>query len=115
VEKNKSKQKGHKRSYSESLSALKKELRALTFEPIYGESLKEIAAKLTTKIQEIVESYGYEVEFSERAKKEVEGDVYYFIYPLKIKTKHSTKKIYLEVEYLIYDENAWMGIITDIK
>jgi len=115
VENNKSKQKARKRLYSESLSALKKELRALTFEPIYGESLKEIAAKLTAKIQEIVESYGYEVEFSERAKKEVEGDIYYFIYPLKIKTKHSTKKIYLEVEYLIYDENTWMGIVTDVR
>lgn len=115
MEKNKSKQKGRKRSYSESLTTLKKELKALTFEPIYGESLKEIVAKLTTKIQDIIESYGYEVEFSDRAKKEVEGDVYYFIYPLKIKTKHGTKKIYLEVEYLIYDENAWMGIITDVK
>ncbi|BFH72569.1 hypothetical protein SJAV_05130 [Sulfurisphaera javensis] len=114
MEKNKSKQKGRKRA-SESIAALKKELRALTFEPIYGETLKEIAAKLTTKIQEIIESYGYEVEFPERAKKDVEGDVYYFVYPLKIKTKHGIKKIYLEVEYLIYDENAWMGIITDVK
>ncbi|QIW24958.1 hypothetical protein EWF20_13020 [Sulfolobus sp. S-194] len=114
MEKHKPKQKVRKRT-SESIVTLKKELKALTFEPIYGESLKEIVTKLTTKIQEIIESYGYEVEFPERAKKEVEGDVYYFIYPLKIKTKHSTKKVYLEVEYLIYDENAWMGIITDVK
>lgn len=114
MEENKSKEK-KKRRASESIITLKKELKALTFEPFYGGSLKEIVTKITTKIQEIIESYGYEVEFPERARKDIEGDVYYFEYPLKIKTKHGYKKIYIQVEYLIYDENAWMGMITDIK
>ena len=116
MDNNKSTQQRKKRSKSkESISAFKKELKALTLEPVYGENIKDIITRITAKLQQLAESYGYEIEFPERAKKDIEGDIYYFVYPIKVKTKHGYKKIYLEVEYLIYDEGRWMGIITDIK
>ncbi|AHC52374.1 hypothetical protein SUSAZ_11150 [Sulfolobus acidocaldarius SUSAZ] len=114
MEKNKQQKTRKKRVSRESITAFKKELKSLSMEPIYGESLKDILARLTSKLEEVALSYGYEIEFPERAKKEVEGDVYYFIYPIKVKTKHGEKRLTLEVEYMLYEEGRWMGIITDV-
>ncbi|ACP36890.1 conserved hypothetical protein [Sulfolobus islandicus Y.G.57.14] len=104
-----------KRRYSESITAFKKELKALSFEPIYGESIKDIIARLTVKIEDIANQYKYAVEFPEKAEIEAEGDVYYFIYPITLKTKTGRKKIYLHVQYLMYDQNQWAGMITGVK
>jgi len=87
----------------------------MMLEPIYGENIKDIITRLTSKLEEIAESYGYEIEFPERAKKDIEGDIYYFVYPIKVKTRHGFKKINLEVQYMIYDEGKWMGVITEVK
>jgi hypothetical protein len=104
-----------KRRYTESIAAFKKELKALSFEPIYGESIKDIIARLTVKIEEIANQYKYSVEFSEKAEIETEGDIYYFIYPIILKTKTGRKKVYIHVQYLMYDQNQWVGMITGVK
>jgi len=109
-------QQRQKKRKTERIDAFKKELRALTFEPIYGSSIKEIAANLTIKIQNIAEEYGYKVEFPEKSEVEIEGDVYYFSYPIKIITSNNTvKRIKIVVQYIIYDENRWIGMITEVK
>jgi hypothetical protein len=115
VENNRSKQQKKRKKSKESILAFKKELRAMMLEPIYGENIKDIITRLTSKLEEIAESYGYEIEFPERAKKDIEGDIYYFVYPIKVKTRHGFKKINLEVQYMIYDEGKWMGVITEVK
>lgn len=115
MENNRSKQQKKRKKSKESILAFKKELRAMMLEPIYGENIKDIITRLTSKLEETAESYGYEIEFPERAKKDIEGDIYYFVYPIKVKTRHGSKKLNLEVQYMIYDEGKWMGVITEVK
>ncbi|MEM0374036.1 MAG: hypothetical protein QXV69_05545 [Sulfolobaceae archaeon] len=110
------KQQKQKKKRLERIDAFKKELKALAFEPIYGNSIKEIAANLTIKIQEIAEEYGYKVEFPEKAEVEIEGDIYYFSYPIKVITSANIiKRIKILVQYMLYDEKRWIGMITDIE
>ncbi|MEM0122783.1 MAG: hypothetical protein QXF93_04755 [Saccharolobus sp.] len=109
------KEKQKKRRYSESISAFKKELKALSFEPIYGESIKDIITRLTVKIEEIANQYKYSIEYPEKAEVDAEGDTYYFIYPITIKTRSGKKKIYVNVQYFMYDQNQWVGMITGIR
>lgn len=105
-----------RRASYESILAFKKELKALAFEPIYGESIKEIAAKLTSKIEKLAEEYGYDVMFSEKSEVEIEGDIYYFDYVIRVKTKNAEiKKLKIRVQYIMYDQNYWMGLITEVK
>ena len=100
---------------NESITAFKEELRALSFEPIYGESVKDIIMRFTTKIQELAEQYGYEVEFPKKAEVETDGNIYYFAYNIKVKTKMSIKKLKISIQYIMYDNNQWVGLITSIK
>ncbi|AEB95527.1 MAG: hypothetical protein QXR57_03635 [Metallosphaera sp.] len=100
---------------TESISAFKEELRAITFEPLYGDSIKAIITKLTAKIQEISEKYDYSVEFPKGAEVETDGNTYYFVYNLKIKTKVGTKRVQMEVQYMMYDQESWVGMITKIS
>ncbi|MQL55676.1 hypothetical protein GFB69_07975 [Acidianus ambivalens] len=100
---------------NESISAFKEELRALSFEPIYGESVKDIIMRFTTKIQELAEQYGYEIEFPKKAGVETDGNIYYFVYNIKVKTKMSVKKLKISIQYIMYDNNQWVGLITGIK
>ncbi|ARM74982.1 hypothetical protein [Acidianus manzaensis] len=100
---------------NESISAFKEELSALEFEPIYGDSIKDIIARLTTKIQELAEDYGYQIEFPKKAEIEVDGNIYYFNYNLKIKTKFNIKRLKVNVQYIMFDNNEWIGLITEIK
>ncbi|AWR98191.1 hypothetical protein DFR86_02330 [Acidianus sulfidivorans JP7] len=93
----------------------KQELAALTFEPIYGESIKDIIARLTIKIQQLAEEYGYQIEFPKKAEIETDGNIYYFSYTLKIKTKFSIKKLKMNVQYIMFENNEWIGLITGIK
>lgn len=102
-------------SKGESISAFKQELLALSFEPIYGDSLKDIITRLTTKIQELAEEYGYQVEFPKKAEVETDGNIYYFRYTLKVKTRFVTKQLKLTVQYIMFDSNEWIGLITEIK
>lgn len=106
-----------KKRVNESILAFKKELKAITFEPFYGSTIKDIIAKLTVKLEEITSEYGYEIEFPEKAKTEIEGDIYYFEYDVKIKTKVSNKKITIQVQFMnvTYEQGGWMGIITSVK
>lgn len=104
-----------KLSKGESIAAFKEELRSLTFEPIYGDTIKSIITSITTKIQTLAEEYGYEIEFPKRAEIETDGNIYYFIYTLKVKTKITTKRIRLHVQYIMYEEENWIGIITEVK
>ncbi len=99
----------------ESIIAFKRELLALTFEPIYGSSFKDVLTRLTVKIQELASSYGYEVEFANRATKVSEGDGYYFEYPLKVKKGSMTRKLRLGVQYLFYEDGKWVGMLVDVK
>ena len=115
MENNRSAQQKKRKKSKESILAFKKELRALILEPFYGDSMKDILTRITSKLEELAESYGYEIEFPERSRKDIEGDIYYFIYPIKVKTKHGYKKINLEVQYMIYDEGKWLGVITEVK
>lgn len=107
--------KQHKKRKIEKIDAFKKELKALAFEPIYGNSIKEIVTYLTIKIQEIAEEYGYKVEFPEEAEVEIEGEVYYFNYIINIHTKTGKRKVNINVQYIMYDEGRWMGMITEVK
>ncbi len=105
-----------KKRVNESITAFKKELKAISFEPFYGNGIKDIIAKLTVKLEEIASQYGYEIEFPERARTEIEGDIYYFEYDVKVKTKISAKKITVQVQFMnVTYEQGWMGIITSIK
>jgi len=113
--KEKSKERQKKKKYNESILAFKKELRALSFEPIYGESMKDIITRLTVKIEELANQYGYSVEFPERAEVDTEGDIYYFIYPITLKTKTGKKKVNIHIQYIMYDQNQWIGMITSVK
>ncbi len=99
----------------ESISAFKEELRSMTFEPFYGENIKSIITRITSKIQSLAEDYGYDIEFPKKAEMEIDGNIYYFNYTLKVKTKTSTKKITLQVQYIMYEEENWVGMITDVK
>ncbi|EZQ11006.1 hypothetical protein [Candidatus Acidianus copahuensis] len=105
-----------RKSYrSESISAFKEELRAMSFEPIYGDSVKDIMIRLTAKIQELAEGYAYQVEFPKKADIETEGDVYYFNYTVKVKTPFSVKKLGINVQYMMFDEKIWVGMITKVQ
>jgi hypothetical protein len=99
----------------ESILAFKEELRSMTFEPFYGENIKSIITRITSKIQSLAEDYGYDVEFPKKAEMEIDGNIYYFNYTLKVKTKTSTKKITLQVQYIMYEEENWVGMITEVK
>ncbi|EWG07554.1 MAG: hypothetical protein ASUL_03569 [Candidatus Aramenus sulfurataquae] len=99
----------------ESISAFKEELRSMTFEPFYGENIKSIVTRITSKIQSLAEDYGYDIEFPKKAEMEIDGNIYYFNYTLKVKTRTSTKKIILQVQYIMYEEENWVGMITDVK
>lgn len=112
---NQTKKQKLKSSKNESISAFKQELFALSFEPIYGDSLKDIITRLTAKIQELAEDYGYQVEFPKKAEVETDGNIYYFKYSLKVKTKFATKRLRLTVQYIMFDNNEWIGLITEIK
>lgn len=100
---------------SENISAFKQELLALSFEPIYGDSLKDIITRLTARIQGLAEEYGYQVEFPKKAEVETDGNIYYFKYSLKIKTKSTAKRLKLTVQYIMFDNNEWIGLITELK
>lgn len=76
--------------------------------------MKEIATRFTTMIQQMAERYGYDVEFPERAQTEIDGETYYFVYQVKVRTKAGPKKIYIEAQYFLYD-GAWMGMITNVR
>ncbi|QKR00463.1 hypothetical protein GWK48_08830 [Metallosphaera tengchongensis] len=108
------KNKTRKVKLNESISTFKEELRAITFEPIYGESVKDIITRLTTKIQEIAEKYDYVVEFPKKAEVETDGNIYYFSYVLKVKTKVGIKRVEIKVQYIMYDHEGWVGMITSI-
>ncbi len=114
--KTREKNQNKRRLSAESILAFKKELKALAFEPIYGESIKEIAAKLTAEIEKLAEEYGYEIIFSEKSEVEIEGDIYYFDYIIKVKTKHNgIRKMKVRVQYIMYDQNYWVGLITEVR
>ena len=98
----------------ESLIVFKKELKSLTFEPTYGGSMKEIATRFTTIIQQLADRYGYDVEFPERAQTEIDGETYYFVYLVKVKTKGGARNMYIEAQYFLY-EGSWMGMITNVR
>ncbi|WPX07523.1 hypothetical protein SOJ17_000636 [Metallosphaera sedula DSM 5348] len=100
---------------TESISAFKEELRAITFEPIYGDSVKDIITRLTTKIQELSEKYDYVIEFPKKAEVETDGNIYYFTYNLRVRTKAGVKRIQVRVQYIMYDQEGWVGMITEIS
>lgn len=100
---------------TESISAFKEELRAITFEPIYGDSVKDIITRLTTKIQELSEKYDYMIEFPKKADVETDGNIYYFTYNLRVRTKGGVKRIQVKVQYIMYDQEGWVGMITEIS
>jgi hypothetical protein len=111
----KTKGKARRIKISESISAFKEELRAITFEPIYGDSVKDIITRLTAKIQEISEKYDYDIEFPKKAEVETDGNIYYFDYQLKVKTKSGTKRLTMRVQYIMYDQEGWVGMITEVE
>ncbi|MCG2887947.1 MAG: hypothetical protein L7H21_01295 [Sulfolobales archaeon] len=99
----------------ESISALKKELMALAFEPIYSSSFKDVVTRLTVMLQALASQYGYDVEFSGRVTKISDGDRYYFEYPVTLKRGSVSRKLKLGVQYLFYEEGKWVGMIVDVK
>jgi hypothetical protein len=105
------------RKTNESIIAFKKELKAISFEPIYGKGVKDIITRLTVELEKIATEYGYEIEFPEKAKTEIEADVYYFDYEIKIKTKLSIKKMRLQVQFIngAYEDGGWTGMITAVE
>ncbi|AWR98879.1 hypothetical protein [Metallosphaera hakonensis] len=111
----KTKGKNRRIRITENISAFKEELRAITFEPIYGDSVKDIITRLTAKIQELSEKYDYTIEFPKKADVETDGNIYYFTYNLKVKTKGGLKKIQIKVQYIMYDQEGWVGMITEIS
>ena len=99
----------------ESFTPFKKELIAMSFEPLYGRSIKEILIRLTSLVQEIASSYGYEVEFSPRFSKILDGDSVYFEFPVTVKGRNASKKLKLGLKATFYEEGRWVGMLVDVK
>ena len=99
----------------ESFTPFKKELVAMSFEPLYGRSIKEILIRLTSLIQDIASSYGYEVEFSPRFSKILDGDSVYFEFPVTVKGRKTSKKLKLGLKATFYEDGIWVGMLVDVK